>query len=248
MVSGTPSAVPLTSSKLDRMSLRTIPLCSSTSGPFDPSPGYGPAVPSGISPAVAEPGDGAEGVPELEAPAPHAVGVAAVAPRPRARSMLRRLNTVTTRDSADLFTRSHLGVGRAAQTEPPHFCARSGRPASRRSTGMERSVVQVRARRDIPAGRGAGLTSDLRRFTSPTVASSRQVEAGGCRRSGWLKSCATRPTPPAPQGPRPRRHHGPSVDVRAAPVGGVAVTWPFPLGAAPQHEGGQRQKCQRRLP
>ena len=36
--------------KLGRMSLRTIPLWSSTFGPFDPSPGYGPAVSSGISP------------------------------------------------------------------------------------------------------------------------------------------------------------------------------------------------------
>jgi hypothetical protein len=38
-VIGTPSAVPLALPKLDRMSLRTMPLCSSTSGPFEPSPG-----------------------------------------------------------------------------------------------------------------------------------------------------------------------------------------------------------------
>src|SRR5664279_6659610 len=36
---GTPSAVPLDSPKLDRISLRTMPLCSRTSGPFEPSPG-----------------------------------------------------------------------------------------------------------------------------------------------------------------------------------------------------------------
>ena len=30
------------------MSLRTIPLCVRTSGPFEPSAGYGPAVSSGI--------------------------------------------------------------------------------------------------------------------------------------------------------------------------------------------------------
>lgn len=35
----TPSAVPLASPKLERMSLRTMPLCSSTSGQFEPSPG-----------------------------------------------------------------------------------------------------------------------------------------------------------------------------------------------------------------
>ncbi|WP_410608073.1 hypothetical protein [Amycolatopsis sp. lyj-109] len=38
-VMGTPSAVPLPVPKLDRMSPRTTPLCSSTSGPFEPSPG-----------------------------------------------------------------------------------------------------------------------------------------------------------------------------------------------------------------
>ncbi|WP_410635980.1 hypothetical protein [Amycolatopsis sp. cmx-4-83] len=35
------------------MSARTMPLCSSTSGPLEPSPGYGPAVSSGISPVDA---------------------------------------------------------------------------------------------------------------------------------------------------------------------------------------------------
>ena len=36
---GTPSAVVVEVPKLERMSPRTIPLCSSTSGPLDPSPG-----------------------------------------------------------------------------------------------------------------------------------------------------------------------------------------------------------------
>src|SRR3954454_5608417 len=48
-VMGTPSAVPLISPKLDRMSLRTMSLSVSTLGPLEPSPGYGPAVSSGIS-------------------------------------------------------------------------------------------------------------------------------------------------------------------------------------------------------
>src|SRR4051812_37630859 len=47
--SGTPAAVPEYWPKLGRMSSRTTPLCVSTFGPFDPSPGYGPAVSSGIS-------------------------------------------------------------------------------------------------------------------------------------------------------------------------------------------------------
>src|SRR6266511_4957725 len=53
MVSGTPSAVPLAPPKLDRMSLRTTPLWLRTSGPFDPPPGYGPAVSSGIGSQLA---------------------------------------------------------------------------------------------------------------------------------------------------------------------------------------------------
>src|SRR5689334_18622708 len=52
MVVGTPSAVPDDDPKLDRMSLRTTPSSPSTSTPFDPSPGYGPAVSSGITPVA----------------------------------------------------------------------------------------------------------------------------------------------------------------------------------------------------
>src|SRR5262245_49391161 len=48
MVSGTPSAVPLSPPKLERMSLRTTPVVDSTFGPLEPSPGYGPCVSSGI--------------------------------------------------------------------------------------------------------------------------------------------------------------------------------------------------------
>ena len=48
-----PSAVPLAEPKLDRMSLRTIPDSVSTFGPFEPSPGYGPDVSSGISSQLA---------------------------------------------------------------------------------------------------------------------------------------------------------------------------------------------------
>ncbi len=49
---GTPAAV-VPPSRLERMSLRTMPDRSRTSGPLDPSPGYGPAVSSGISPVDA---------------------------------------------------------------------------------------------------------------------------------------------------------------------------------------------------
>ena len=40
--------MPVDEPKLERMSLRTTPLWVSTFGPFEPSPGYGPAVSSGI--------------------------------------------------------------------------------------------------------------------------------------------------------------------------------------------------------
>src|SRR2546429_5818309 len=49
IVSGMPSATVVDDPKLDRMSWRTIPLWLRTSGPFEPSPGYGPAVSSGIA-------------------------------------------------------------------------------------------------------------------------------------------------------------------------------------------------------
>ena len=45
--SGTPSAMPESPAKLERMSLRTAPDCVNTFGPFDPSPGNGPAVSAG---------------------------------------------------------------------------------------------------------------------------------------------------------------------------------------------------------
>ena len=48
-VSGTPAAVPEYEPKLDRMSRRTIALSVKTFGPFEPSPGKGPAVSSGIA-------------------------------------------------------------------------------------------------------------------------------------------------------------------------------------------------------
>ena len=48
MVSATPSAVPERPAKLERMSLRTTPVWLRTLAPLEPSPGYGPAVSSGI--------------------------------------------------------------------------------------------------------------------------------------------------------------------------------------------------------
>src|SRR4051794_39687410 len=55
-VRGTPAAVVVDDPKLDRMSRRTTPLSVRTFGPFEPSPGYGPAVSWGILPGdVGEP-------------------------------------------------------------------------------------------------------------------------------------------------------------------------------------------------
>src|ERR1700754_2617798 len=97
-VIGTPSAFPVAPPKLERMSLRTIPLLVSTFGPLEPSPGYGPAVSSGISPLLVAVGPlllsplVAVG-PLLLSPlvlSPHAARPIAAAPRPNARSRLRR--------------------------------------------------------------------------------------------------------------------------------------------------------------
>ncbi len=58
IVSGTPVTVVLDVPKLERMSARTMPLWARTFGPFEPSPGNGPAVSSGMtaqSAATAEP-------------------------------------------------------------------------------------------------------------------------------------------------------------------------------------------------
>ncbi|MEU4693476.1 hypothetical protein [Actinoplanes sp. NPDC023714] len=94
---GTPSAVVDESPKLDRMSLRTIPLSSSTSGPFEPSPGYGPAVSSGISPDddeepdEEEPEEDDEGASDEEDDSLlHAANPSAAAPMPNARNTCRR--------------------------------------------------------------------------------------------------------------------------------------------------------------
>src|SRR6476646_9630784 len=108
IVSGTPVATVDEAPKLDRMSARTTPLWLSTSGPFEPSPGYGPPVSSGIglqssTPApdvplgllpapVVEPDVALEpgGVqPATNRPAP-------TAPEPSARSTWRRLRRVST--------------------------------------------------------------------------------------------------------------------------------------------------------
>jgi hypothetical protein len=60
MLSGTPSALPLSPAKLDRMSRRTTPDAERTVGPFEPSAGNGPAVSLGI---VLHARDGVVGVP-----------------------------------------------------------------------------------------------------------------------------------------------------------------------------------------
>src|SRR5829696_4881882 len=85
IVYGTPSAVPVMPSKLVVMSLRTTPLSASASGPFEPSPGYGPAVSSGmivqsVTVAAVEPAVvvAAPDVPEVDDDAPFVVAVASL--------------------------------------------------------------------------------------------------------------------------------------------------------------------------
>ena len=83
-VSGTPSALVLEVPKLEVMSFRTTPEAARTFGPLEPSPGYGPAVSSGISTphsaiarvSVGEAEAAEEGVPVATA-VPEAAGVGA---------------------------------------------------------------------------------------------------------------------------------------------------------------------------
>jgi hypothetical protein len=103
MVSGTPSAVVVDEPKLERMSLRTMPESSSTSGPFDPSAGKGPAVSSGTSersPPAADPPPVVEvavlpPAPEPPPPdPPHAASSAAALSPPNRPRTLRRSTRV----------------------------------------------------------------------------------------------------------------------------------------------------------
>jgi hypothetical protein len=90
-VNGTPSAVVVEVPKLERMSLRTIPLSVSTLTPLVPSPGYGPLVSSGIS---VMPPAAAVLVGDVLVEAPQAAAPATTAPRPSACSIRRRPSRV----------------------------------------------------------------------------------------------------------------------------------------------------------
>ncbi|WP_367616046.1 hypothetical protein [Phycicoccus avicenniae] len=97
-----PGAVALASPKLLVMSERTTPDCSRTSAPFEPSPGYGPAVSSGISTrSVAASPDvlPAAGVAAADDPdpleaAPHAASAPPATPMPRTARARRRSSRV----------------------------------------------------------------------------------------------------------------------------------------------------------
>lgn len=105
-VIGTPAAVAEPLPKLDRMSLRTTPDSVSTFAPLEPSPGYGPAVSSGISPVeVAVVADGAA--------VPQAASPAVTAPTPSTASMRRLLSRVPRSNPRPWSTTSSSGRGRA---------------------------------------------------------------------------------------------------------------------------------------
>ncbi|WBL36086.1 hypothetical protein O0235_00175 [Tepidiforma flava] len=65
------------------MSRRTMPLCTSAFGPFDPSPGNGPAVSDGMTPVHAEAGVACVGIGETAVPVlPAAAAAVGVDPGP----------------------------------------------------------------------------------------------------------------------------------------------------------------------
>src|SRR3954447_14121464 len=84
--SGTPLASVRLVPKLRRMSWRTMPESSSTSGPLDPSPGYGPAVSVGTADV---------GVAASARDAPSVARMAAALPAPKIRSASRRVASLT---------------------------------------------------------------------------------------------------------------------------------------------------------
>ena len=101
IAAGTPSAAPEEEPKLDRMSLRTTPDSMRTFGPFDPSPGYGPAVSAGAAaapaaastaPAVVVTVD-AEPVACLDVPPAHAATSAEAPAAPASWNIRRREST-----------------------------------------------------------------------------------------------------------------------------------------------------------
>ena len=68
-MSGTPAATVVDDPKLERISLRTTPLSARMFGPFEPSPGNGPAVSSGTSAQLAAVASVAA-IPALSPPGP----------------------------------------------------------------------------------------------------------------------------------------------------------------------------------
>jgi hypothetical protein len=101
IVSGTPVATVDEDPKLERMSARTMPLCVRTSGPFEPSPGNGPAVSSGMT-AQAAPDALAADVAAADPnglaldPGVHPARAKAPAPNPRILRRWRRSISVST--------------------------------------------------------------------------------------------------------------------------------------------------------
>jgi hypothetical protein len=166
-VMGAPWAVPLAPPKLLRMSLRTMPLCSSTSGPFEPSPGYGPAVSSGISPDAAVADD--EGVDE-PVPRPHAAKPSAVRPTPNTRSTCRRPIRVPRSKPRPWSTTSSSGLtsGRPSYIRPRCPSCRITFSHSRSGGGVATDSARGLGQ---PAGRrlwtGCGRRAPFRRRVAP---------------------------------------------------------------------------------
>jgi len=116
MVSGTPGATVDDEPKLDRMSRRTMPFCDKTLGPFDPSPGKGPAVSSGMGAQSAVPAavaeaptvDVVEPAPEVDVVDPAGVEPAEVEP-----SGLHPASTPSADPASSRRARRRLSVARS---------------------------------------------------------------------------------------------------------------------------------------
>src|SRR5919108_1683934 len=194
--SGTPSATPDAEPKLDRMSLRTTPSWLRTSGPFDPSPGYGPDVSSGMASELSL--LSLDAAASVSSPEPHPASTASPAPPKRARAR-RRPNSGPERSvvtwsmapMVEVRPWSHLGSG-------------SENPGIEQRGGVGPDVAQPD--HGAPAGRlvglapGAGAAQRLvEGLGRPVLFQDPQVQArGGRALDDHRRRLGPQPGPDAP--------------------------------------------------
>ena len=153
IVSGTPSAVPFRPAKLERMSLRTTPVELSTFGPFEPSPGNGPCVSSGIL-AVHVADARTRSACAARAASPTSLGLVGLPIRTRAAAVRRRRRRIAPRTGAAPAGPSPPGsprgraAGRQSRRDRREACLSSWAPHPGRASSPARSSIRGWGRRE----------------------------------------------------------------------------------------------------